>query len=95
MPFFEDWSPFHISADIRDKLLRISPATIDRSLKSDKKKLSLTGKNGTKPGKLIDKKRVGATVRSETPFPRSTTGPAVPTRGSWLPLRSLRRSKGN
>jgi hypothetical protein len=55
MPFFEDWSPFHISADIRDKLLRISPATIDRSLKSDKKKLSLTGKNGTKPGKLLKK----------------------------------------
>jgi hypothetical protein len=33
MLFFEDWQPFHITADIRDKLLRISPATIDRVLK--------------------------------------------------------------
>jgi hypothetical protein len=55
MPFFEDWPPFHITADIRDKLLTISPATIDRALKEDRKKLALKGISGTKPGKFLKK----------------------------------------
>jgi hypothetical protein len=53
--FFEAWPPFHITADIRATLLRISPATIDRALKDDRKKLALKGKSGTKPGKLLKK----------------------------------------
>jgi hypothetical protein len=55
MAFFEDWKPFRITADIRDKLLTISPATIDRALKGDRKKLALKGISGTKPGKLLKK----------------------------------------
>jgi hypothetical protein len=55
MAFFEDWQPFGITAEVKAKLLRISPATIDRALKEDRKKLAIRGKNGTKPGKLLKK----------------------------------------
>jgi hypothetical protein len=41
MAFFEMRPPFHT----RDRLLTISPATIDRTLKEDWKKLALTRKN--------------------------------------------------
>jgi hypothetical protein len=34
-------------------LVKVSPATIDRLLKADKKKLAFKGKSGTKPGKLL------------------------------------------
>lgn len=47
--------PFRITPEIEKLLLEISPATIDRILKPDKKKLSLKGKSGTKPGKLLKK----------------------------------------
>jgi hypothetical protein len=49
------WKPFHITRDIREKLMRISPATIDRVLKDDRKSLVIRGKNGTKPGNLLKK----------------------------------------
>ena len=39
MAFIAEWEAFHITPEIRDKLLRISPATIDRALKEDRKKL--------------------------------------------------------
>jgi hypothetical protein len=55
MAFFEDWAPFGITPGIKEKLLRISPATIDRALKKDRKKLSPKGISGTKPGKLLKK----------------------------------------
>jgi len=35
--------------------LSVSPSTIDRILKQDKKKLALKGKSGTKPGKFLKK----------------------------------------
>lgn len=47
--------PFHITKEIKKLLLSVSPATIDRKLKADKKKLALKGKNGTKPGNLLKK----------------------------------------
>ena len=46
---------FHITPEVKELLLKISPATIDRRLKADKKKLALKGKSGTKPGKLLKK----------------------------------------
>jgi hypothetical protein len=55
MPFFEAWPPFHITAEVKAKLLLISPATIDRALKGDKKNLALKGISGTKPGNLLKK----------------------------------------
>jgi hypothetical protein len=47
--------PFRIASEVRELLLKVSPATIDRLLKADKKKLFLKGKSGTKPGKLLKK----------------------------------------
>jgi hypothetical protein len=53
MRFLEQ--PFAITGKDKALLLSISPSTIDRVLKQEKKKLSLKGKNGTKPGKLLKK----------------------------------------
>jgi hypothetical protein len=55
MAFIAEWEAFHITADIRAKLLRISPATIDRALKEDRKKVAIRGISGTKPGNLLKK----------------------------------------
>jgi len=46
---------FHITPEVKELLLKISPATIDRLLKKDRKKLSPKGKSLTKPGKLLKK----------------------------------------
>ena len=53
MKFLEE--PFHVTPDVMKLLLKVSPTTIDRVLKADKKKLALKGKSGTKPGKLLKK----------------------------------------
>jgi hypothetical protein len=42
-----------ITADIKAKLLTISPSTVDRRLASDRKKLALKGTSFTKPGTLL------------------------------------------
>ena len=46
---------FHITPEARELLLKASPATIDRRLKADRKKLALKGKSLTKPGSLLKK----------------------------------------
>jgi len=51
---FLEW-PFRITEKDKGLLLSVSPSTIDRLLKQDKKKLALKGKSGTKPGKLLKK----------------------------------------
>jgi hypothetical protein len=71
MPFFQTWPDFAITPDIREKLLRISPATIDRALKDDRKNLSPRGISGTKPGKLL-KKHIP--VRTHYPWDERTPG---------------------
>jgi hypothetical protein len=48
-------TPFHITPEVMYLLLSVSPATIDRLLKGDRKKRALKGKSGTKPGKLLKK----------------------------------------
>jgi len=53
MPFLEQ--PFGVTPEVRELLLKVSPSTVDRVLKADRKKLSLKGKCGTKPGKLLKK----------------------------------------
>ena len=42
-----------IESDVREKLLNISPATIDRLLREEKKRWALRGRSGTKPGTLL------------------------------------------
>jgi hypothetical protein len=48
MPFIADWAAFGITPEIRQKLVTISPATIDRALKKDRAELKLRGKSCTK-----------------------------------------------
>jgi hypothetical protein len=43
------WAAFAITEDIAEKLKRISPASIDRTIKKDKAALRLKGKSLTKP----------------------------------------------
>ena len=47
--------PFRLTPELMQLLLQVSPATIDRLLRADRKKLTLKGKRGTKPGKLLKK----------------------------------------
>jgi len=42
-----------LDPDIRAKLLRISPATIDRLLAPERRRLQIRGRSGTKPGSLL------------------------------------------
>ena len=53
MPFIASWPAFGITAAIREKLLSISPATIDRALKKDRAALAIKGKSLTKPGQIL------------------------------------------
>jgi hypothetical protein len=49
MPSIAQWPAFNITAEIAEKLIKISPASIDRYLKKDKESLRLKGKSLTKP----------------------------------------------
>jgi len=60
MRFLE--GPFRISPEVRKLPLSVSPATIDRVLRADRKRLALKGKSGTKPGNLL-KNRIPVRVR--------------------------------
>jgi hypothetical protein len=42
-----------VSTEVRAKLLAISPATIDRVLAPDRKRLQVKGRSGTKPGSML------------------------------------------
>jgi hypothetical protein len=53
VPAMERCGELMVSADVRDKLLSISPATIDRLLAPDRARISLKGRPGTKPGSLL------------------------------------------
>ncbi|AEF81906.1 integrase domain protein [Leadbettera azotonutricia ZAS-9] len=55
MAFIAVREAFHITPEIQSKLLTISPATIDRALKEDRKKLTFRGISGTKSGNLLKK----------------------------------------
>jgi hypothetical protein len=53
MPFIADWPAFGITPAVREKLLTISPAAIDRALKKDRAAVALKGKSLTKSGQLL------------------------------------------
>ncbi len=53
IPILEKLREIKLDAKTRKKLLRISPATIDRLLRSDKRKLLLKSRARTKPGTLL------------------------------------------
>jgi hypothetical protein len=53
MDYIALWSAFGITPAIREKLMRISPAAVDRALKNDKTALALKGKSLTKSAGLL------------------------------------------
>jgi hypothetical protein len=53
LPVLERFEELVLSAEVRDKLRRISPASIDRVLAPERKKFQLKGRSTTKPGSLL------------------------------------------
>jgi hypothetical protein len=53
MDYIAQWPAFGVTGAARDKLMAISPATIDRALKKDRAALAPKGKSLTKPGDLL------------------------------------------
>jgi hypothetical protein len=49
---------FHITAEVREQLLAISPAQIDRLLKPDRSALQLRGISGAKSGEASLMKQI-------------------------------------
>ena len=64
LPSYED-SYGMLAADIKYKLLKISPATIDRLLKSNKVRYKKRGLCGTRPGYLL---------KNQIPYPLQNSG---------------------
>ena len=49
------YPPFHVTAEIEEKLIRLSPATSDRLLRPEREKMRLRGKSGTiRPGASLN-----------------------------------------
>jgi hypothetical protein len=53
MDYIALWPAFGISPAVRERLMRISPATIDHALKNDRAALALRGKSLTKSAGLL------------------------------------------
>lgn len=53
IPVLERYQELKVEPEVRHKLLRISPATIDRLLAKERARLTLKGRAGTKPGTLL------------------------------------------
>lgn len=53
LPSLEGFGEIRLDDEMRQKLIEISPATIDRLLKKDRKKLALKSRSKTKPGTLL------------------------------------------
>jgi len=53
LPLLEQYGEIRVSGSVRQKLLTISPASIDRLLKPERKKFQLKGRTHTKPGSLL------------------------------------------
>jgi hypothetical protein len=53
VPKLERWGELKVSAAVREKLLRMSASTIDRLLASERKRMELKSRSGTKPGTLL------------------------------------------
>ena len=49
----ERWGELEASPQVRDKLLRISSASIDRMLAPERVRLRVKGRSGTKPGSML------------------------------------------
>jgi len=55
IPVLEKWREINLSAKVREKLEKISAATIDRLLSDTRKKYRIKGRSTTRPGTLLKK----------------------------------------
>lgn len=53
VPILLRWGELEVKEEVKEKLLQLSPATIDRLLEKEKKKYQLKEKARTKPGTLL------------------------------------------
>ncbi|HSB09099.1 MAG TPA: DDE-type integrase/transposase/recombinase [Blastocatellia bacterium] len=53
IPKLERWGELKLNAEVREKLLRMSASTMDRVLSSERKRMELKSRSGTKPGTLL------------------------------------------
>ena len=55
IPVLEKWREINLSAKVREKLFKISAATIDRLLTDTRKRFRIKGRSTTRPGSLLKK----------------------------------------
>ena len=55
IPVLEKWGEIKLDAEVREKLFKISAATIDRLLSETRKKYRIKGRSTTRPGTLLKK----------------------------------------
>jgi hypothetical protein len=55
IPVLEKWREIKLDAKVREKLLRVSAATIDRLLTETRKRSRIKGRSTTRPGSLLKK----------------------------------------
>jgi hypothetical protein len=55
IPVLEKWKEIKLDAKVREKLLKISAATIDRLLSDTRKRYRIKGRSTTRPGSLLRK----------------------------------------
>ena len=55
IPVLERWGEIKLNLKVREKLLKISAATIDRLLTDTRKRFRIKGRSTTKPGTLLKK----------------------------------------
>ena len=55
IPVLERWGEIKLNLKVREKLFKISPATIDRLLTEERKKYRIKGRATTRPGSLLKK----------------------------------------
>jgi len=55
IPVLERWKEIKLSTKVREKLWKISPATINRLLAEERKKYRIKGRSTTRPGTLLKK----------------------------------------
>jgi len=55
IPVLERWGEIKLSTKVREKLFKISAATIDRMLADTRKRYRIKGRSTTKPGTLLKK----------------------------------------
>lgn len=53
IPKLERWGELKLSAEVREKLMKMSASTIDRVLASERKRMEVKSRSGTKPGTLL------------------------------------------